>query len=74
MINRMAALTLLYCMLRNRASGPAIGLPGRIWAGLLSGKHRNRPGRPISGPEALLRNIEYGCQPVRQQFVLCVID
>ena len=66
-------------MLRNNASGPEIGLPGRIWAGLLPGKHRPafgrpedrfrcfpgsspaeiRPGRPISGPEALLRNVEY---------------
>jgi hypothetical protein len=31
------------CMLRNSASGPEIGLPGRILAGLLPGKHRNRP-------------------------------
>ncbi len=30
-------------MLRNRASGPEIGLPGRILAGLLPGKNRNRP-------------------------------
>ena len=78
-------------MLRDSASGPSIGLPGWILAGLLPGKHRNRPsgrpkagrradfvlspegrfrcfpgsspakirtGRPISGPEALLRSIE----------------
>ncbi len=45
-------------MLRNSASGPEIGLPGRILAGLLPGNHRNRPS-PISRPEALLRNIEY---------------
>ncbi len=42
--------------------GREIGLPGRILAGLLPGKHRNRPsgrpGSPISGPDALLRNIE----------------
>ncbi len=28
-----------YSMLRNGASGPLIGLLGRIWAGLLHGKH-----------------------------------
>ncbi len=32
-----------YSMLRNSASGPEIGLPGRILAGLLPGKNRNRP-------------------------------
>ncbi len=66
-----------YFMLRNSASGPELGLPGRILAGLLPGKHRKafgrradfgafpvavraktRPGSPIYGPEALLRNIE----------------
>ncbi len=73
--------TQIYSMLRNSASGPETGLPGRILAGLLPGKHRHRPsgrpeglfrcvpgsspaeiwpGRPpISGPKALLRNIEY---------------
>ncbi len=30
-----------YSMLRNSASGPEIGFPGRILAGLLPGKHRN---------------------------------
>jgi hypothetical protein len=57
------------------ASGPEIGLPDRMAAGLLPGKHRHRPedrsrffpgcgpaeirpGRPIYGPEALLRNID----------------
>ncbi len=36
-----------YSMLRNSASGAEIGLPGRILAGLLPGKNRNRPfGRP----------------------------
>ncbi len=69
-----------YSMLHNSASGPEIGLLGWILAGLLPGKHRNRPsegrpegrfrcfpgknpatirpGRPIYGPEALLRTIE----------------
>ncbi len=28
-----------YSVLRNSASGPEIGLPGRILAGLLPGKH-----------------------------------
>ncbi len=70
-------------MLRNSASGPEIGLPGRIVAGLFTVKEPNsalrpafgrpegrfrffpgsrpakiRPGRPIYGPEALLRNME----------------
>ncbi len=36
-----------YSMFRNNASGPEIGLPGRILARLLPGKHRNQPsGRP----------------------------
>ena len=30
-------------MLRNSASGPEIKLPGLILAGLLPGKHQNRP-------------------------------
>ncbi len=70
-------------MLRNSASGPEIGLPGQILAGLLPVSHKIgppagrrpaglsisvfprcspakiRPRRPIYGPEALLRNIEY---------------
>ncbi len=34
-------------------SGPGIGLPGWILAGLLPGKHRNRPsGRPSAGRRA----------------------
>ena len=52
-----------YSMVRNSASGPEIGLPGRILAGLLPGKHQNRPfGRPYYAPigpiRPLLRNIE----------------
>ncbi len=47
-------------MLRNSASGPAIGLPGRISAGLLPGKHRHRPsGRPKAG-----RRVAFGVFPV----------
>jgi hypothetical protein len=42
-----------HSMLRKSASGPEIGLPGRILAGLLSGKHRNRPSdRPKAGRRA----------------------
>ncbi len=40
-------------MLRNNASEPEIGLPGRISAGLQSEKHHNRPPagrRPAGGP------------------------
>jgi hypothetical protein len=38
---------LVYSMLRNNASGPEIGLPGQILAGLLPGIHRHGPsGRP----------------------------
>ena len=68
-------------MLCNSGSGPEIGLPGQILAGLLPGKRRNRPsgrpegrfrclpgsspakirpGSPIYGPEALLRNRKRG--------------
>ncbi len=32
-------LTWIYSMLRDSASGPEIGLPGQILAGLLPGKH-----------------------------------
>ncbi len=47
-------------MLRNSASGPEIGLLGRILAGLLPGKHRNRPsGRPKAG-----RRADFGVFPV----------
>jgi hypothetical protein len=62
-------------MLRNVASGPEIGLPACISAGSWSGKPQNvfsgsgghpeynpaeiRPGNPIFGPEAVLRNIQY---------------
>ncbi len=76
----VACRTYPYSMLCNDASGAESGLPGRILAGLLPGKHPNRPsgqpegrfryfpgssppkiqpGRPISGPEAVLCNIEY---------------
>ncbi len=49
----------LYSMLRNSASRPKIGLPGRILAGLLPGRHRNRPGRPKAG-----RRADFGSFPV----------
>ncbi len=64
-----------YSILPNSASGPEIGLPCRILAesalrsafGRPEGRFRCfpgsspaiLPGRPIYGPEALLRNIEY---------------
>ncbi len=42
-----------YSMLCNSASGPEICLPGRVLAGPLPGKHRNRPsGRPKAGRRA----------------------
>ncbi len=45
-----------YSMLRNNASGPEIGLPGRILTGLLAGKTQNRPSdrRPDGGPISVL--------------------
>ncbi len=49
-----------YSMLRNCAAGPEIGLPGRILAELLEGKHRNRPcGRPSAN-----RRADFGVFPV----------
>ncbi len=40
----------IYRMLRNMASGPEIGFPGRISAGFDSGKPQNRSsGRPSAG-------------------------
>ncbi len=42
----------IYSMLRNSASGPLIGLPGRILHGLLPGKHRIL--RPAGGPISAL--------------------
>ncbi len=47
---RVQIQLMCYSMLRNSASGPEIGLPGRILAGLLPGKNRNLPsGRPSAG-------------------------
>ncbi len=47
-------------MLCNKASGPAIRVPGRIFAGLLPEKNRNRPsGRPKAGCKA-----DFGVFPV----------
>ena len=49
-----------YSMFHNSASGPEIGLPSRILAGLLPGKHRNGPsGRPPAG-----RRDDFGSVPV----------
>jgi hypothetical protein len=54
-------LSATYPMLRNSASGPEFGLPGRILAGLLQGKHRNRPsGRPAAGRRAHFSTFPIG--------------
>ena len=51
-------------MLRNSVSGPGTGLPGRILAGLLLGKHRNRPsGRPKADPRADLGAFPAAVRP-----------
>ncbi len=51
-------------MLRNNASGPGIGLPGRILAGLLPGKHRNRiSGRPSAGRRADVGSLPVAVRP-----------
>ncbi len=48
-----------YSMLCNSPSGSEIGLPGRILAGLLPGKHRHRPpGRPSA-----TRRADFGAVP-----------
>ncbi len=49
-----------YSMLRNGASGPLIGLPGRILAGLLPIKYRTRP----SGRLSAGRRSDFGAFPV----------
>ncbi len=57
-----------YSMLRNSASGPGIGLPGQILAGLLPGKHRKRhSGRPTAG-----RRADFGAFPVAVRPKCCV--
>ncbi len=59
-LGRLVGSRLLYFMLRNSASGPELGLPGRIFAALLPGKHRNRSsGRPSAG-----RRADFGAFPV----------
>jgi hypothetical protein len=51
-------------MLRNSTSGPEIGLPGRILAGLLPGKHQDRPsGRPKTGRMADLGAFPAAVRP-----------
>ena len=58
------ALKSFYSLLRNNASGPEIGLPGRILAGLLPGRHRNRPsGRPSAGRRADLGGFAVAVRP-----------
>ena len=51
---------------RNIVSGPYIGLPGRISAGLLMGKHPSRPsGRPLAdglGPDVRVFLCGFGRQ------------
>ncbi len=65
----------VYFMLRNSASGPEIGLPGRILAGLLPRKYQNRPScgrradfgvfpvavRLTSGPEGQFPGRKHYC-------------
>ncbi len=64
-----------YPVLRNSASGPEIGLPGRLSAGFQSGKPQNRPSagrvadfeafpnrvRPKSEPEARFLSRKHYC-------------
>jgi hypothetical protein len=60
-------------MLRNSASGPEIGLPGRILAGLLPGKHEIRPsGRPKAGrrPIFMFSRCQSGQNPARKADIL----
>ena len=56
-------------MLRNNASGPAIGFPGRLLAGLPAGTNRNWPsGRHSGGRRAEFVFVRYvsGQNPVRK--------
>jgi hypothetical protein len=56
-------------MSRDSSSGPEIGLPGRIWAGLLPGKAGRRAEfsdfpvavRPQSGPEVRFPTRNHYC-------------
>ncbi len=51
--NARLTISSVHSMLRTNASGPEIGLPGRILVGLPPGKDRNRPsGRPKAGRRA----------------------
>jgi hypothetical protein len=72
---------LRYSMLRNSASGLYIGLPGRIQAGVLAGKHHNRvSGRPSAGRMAhcgafpVAAKIPPGNSISRQEALLRNID
>ncbi len=54
----------MYPMLRNSASGPEIGIPGRISAGFHSGKPRSRPsGRPKAGRRADFEDLPTRIRP-----------
>jgi hypothetical protein len=51
-------------MLRNSACGPKIGLTGRMLAGLLLGKRRNRAsGRPSAGRRADFGAFQVAVRP-----------
>ncbi len=66
-LKSMDGAAVRYPMLRNDASGPEIGLLGRILAGLPPGKHRNRlPGRPSAGRKGRLRCF-HGSRPARNR-------
>ncbi len=73
-VHKLTGSIFNYSMLRNTASGPEIGLPGRILAGLQLGNHRNQPsGRrtdlgafpvaiwPKSGPEGRFTARKHYC-------------
>ena len=53
-----------YSMLRNNASGPEIGLPGRILAGLLP--ESTEIGPPAGGPISVLSRSQSGRNPARK--------
>ncbi len=56
-----------YPMLHNSASGPEVGLPGRISAGFESGPHQNSPiGRPNAGWRADFEAFPISRNPVRK--------
>jgi hypothetical protein len=62
-------------MLSNGASEPEIDLPGKISAGLYSGKPQNRPsGRPSAGRKADFDSFPMKILPGRPDFLPgCII-